>query len=126
MSCQSRGVVGVVVAQFAIPNQNVNFAIQPSIVMNFLAVKGVIANYTSSVTGMSSHVGRNQLARAHVSPAGDCCAAGFNHAYVGCGSRSEEFDLSISGPLLSPKAVVRADMPGGRVVPTPDITPSPE
>jgi serine protease Do len=44
----SGSVVGVVVAQFAIPNQNVNFAIQPSIVMNFLEVKGVIANYTSS------------------------------------------------------------------------------
>jgi serine protease Do len=45
----SGGVVGVVTAQFAVPSQNVNFAIQPSIVMNFLAVKGVIANYTSSI-----------------------------------------------------------------------------
>jgi serine protease Do len=44
----SGSVVGVVVAQFAIPNQNVNFAIQPSIVTNFLEVKGVIAKYTSS------------------------------------------------------------------------------
>jgi S1-C subfamily serine protease len=44
----SGGVAGVVTAQFAIPSQNVNFAIQPAIVMNFLAVKGVIANYTSS------------------------------------------------------------------------------
>src|SRR5262245_41338959 len=35
------------------------------------------------------------------------------------GSRSEELDLSTSGPLLSPKAVVRADMPDGRVVPIP-------
>ena len=35
-------VVGVVVAQLnAIPNQNVNFAIQPSIVINFLEVKDV-------------------------------------------------------------------------------------
>jgi hypothetical protein len=32
-----------------------------------------------------------------------------------CGSRGEELDLSISGPLLPPKAVVRADMPGRRV-----------
>jgi serine protease Do len=44
----SGSVVGVVVAQFAIPNQNVNFAIQPAIVMNFLEVKGVIAKDTSS------------------------------------------------------------------------------
>jgi hypothetical protein len=36
----SGGVVGVVVAQFAI-GQNVNFAIQPSLVVNFLSVKGV-------------------------------------------------------------------------------------
>ena len=36
-------VVGVVVAQLnAIPNQNVNFAIQPSIVINFLEVKDVL------------------------------------------------------------------------------------
>jgi hypothetical protein len=29
--------------------------------------------------------------------------------------RGEELDLKISGPLLPPKAVVRADMPGRRV-----------
>ncbi len=34
---------------------------------------------------------------------------------AGFGSRSEEPDVSISGPLLPPKAVIRADMPGGRV-----------
>src|SRR5262245_28373776 len=38
-------VIGVVVAQFkALPNQNVNFAIQSSIVINFLAMKGVTPN----------------------------------------------------------------------------------
>ena len=44
----SGGVVGVVAAQFAIPNQNVNFAIQPAIVMNFLEVEGVSPKYASS------------------------------------------------------------------------------
>jgi hypothetical protein len=48
----SGGVVGVVVAQLnaiakSVP-QNVNFAIQPSFVMNFLSVKGVSPKYTSS------------------------------------------------------------------------------
>jgi hypothetical protein len=43
----SGSVVGVVVAQLD-NSQNVNFAIQPSIVTNFLEVKGVIAKYTSS------------------------------------------------------------------------------
>jgi serine protease Do len=50
----SGSVVGVVVAQFAIPNQNVNFAIQPSIVMNFLEVKGVTPKYTSSTGDQKS------------------------------------------------------------------------
>jgi serine protease Do len=45
-------VVGVVVAQLnAIPNQNVNFAIQPSMVINFLSVKGVTHNLDNSSTG---------------------------------------------------------------------------
>jgi serine protease Do len=45
-------VVGVVVAQLnAIPNQNVNFAIQPSLVINFLSVKGVTLNLDNSSTG---------------------------------------------------------------------------
>jgi serine protease Do len=45
-------VVGVVVAQLnAIPNQNVNFAIQPSMVINFLSVKGVNPNLDNSSTG---------------------------------------------------------------------------
>jgi hypothetical protein len=45
-------VVGVVVAQLnAIPNQNVNFAIQPSMVINFLSVKGVTPNLDNSSTG---------------------------------------------------------------------------
>jgi hypothetical protein len=45
-------VVGVVVAQLnALPNQNVNFAIQPSIVINFLSVKGVTPNLDNSSTG---------------------------------------------------------------------------
>jgi len=44
----SGSVVGVVVAQLD-NSQNVNFAIQPSIVTNFLEVKGVIAKYTSSI-----------------------------------------------------------------------------
>ncbi len=48
----SGGVVGVVVAQLsALPQsvpQNVNFAIQPSIVMNFLSVKGVIPKNNTS------------------------------------------------------------------------------
>ena len=45
-------VVGVVVAQLnAIPNQNVNFAIQPSMVINFLSVKGVTPNLDYSSTG---------------------------------------------------------------------------
>jgi S1-C subfamily serine protease len=44
----SGAVVGVVTAQFAIPNQNVNFAIQPSVVMNFLEVNGVTPKYASS------------------------------------------------------------------------------
>jgi serine protease Do len=52
----SGGVVGVVVAQFAVPSQNVNFAIQPSIVMNFLAVKGVIANYASNTGAQKPHL----------------------------------------------------------------------
>ena len=43
----SGGVVGVVVAQLAV-GQNVNFAIQPSIVMNFLSVKGVTPKYNTS------------------------------------------------------------------------------
>src|SRR5215831_6428470 len=44
-------VVGVVVAQLnAIPNQNVNFAIQPSMVINFLSVKGVTPNLDNSST----------------------------------------------------------------------------
>src|SRR5512132_35649 len=34
---------------------------------------------------------------------------------VRCGSRTEDLDLSISGPLLPSKADVRADLPGGRV-----------
>jgi S1-C subfamily serine protease len=45
-------VVGVVVAQLnALPNRNVNFAIQPSIVINFLSVKGVTPNLDNSSTG---------------------------------------------------------------------------
>jgi serine protease Do len=48
----SGGVVGVVVAQLSATSksvpQNVNFAIQPSIVMNFLSVKGVIPKYNTS------------------------------------------------------------------------------
>jgi hypothetical protein len=45
-------VVGVIVAQLsAIPNQNVNFAIQPSMVINFLSVKGVTPNLDNSSTG---------------------------------------------------------------------------
>src|SRR5262249_9740458 len=45
-------VVGVVVARLnAIPNQNVNFAIQPSMVINFLSVKGVTPNFDNSSTG---------------------------------------------------------------------------
>ena len=45
-------VVGVVVAQLsAVPNQNVNFAIQPSMVINFLSVKGVTPNLDNSSTG---------------------------------------------------------------------------
>src|SRR5262249_13370675 len=45
-------VVGVVVAQLnAIPNQNVNFAIQPSMVINFLSVKGVTPNLDNSSAG---------------------------------------------------------------------------
>jgi serine protease Do len=44
----SGGVVGVVAAQFAIPNQNVNFAIQSSFVMNFLSVKGVTPKHIPS------------------------------------------------------------------------------
>ena len=50
----SGSVVGVVVAQLnaiakSVP-QNVNFAIQPSFVMNFLSVKGATPKY-SSMTG---------------------------------------------------------------------------
>jgi serine protease Do len=42
-------VVGVIVAQFsALPNQNVNFAIQPSIVITFLSAKGVTPNLDES------------------------------------------------------------------------------
>jgi serine protease Do len=45
-------VVGVVVAQLnALPNQNVNFAIQPSIVINFLSAKGVTPNLDNSSAG---------------------------------------------------------------------------
>jgi serine protease Do len=45
-------VVGVVVAQFsALPNQNVNFAIQPSIVITFLSAKGVTPNLDNSSAG---------------------------------------------------------------------------
>ena len=45
-------VVGVIVSQFnALPNQNVNFAIQPSVVINFLSVKGVTPNLDNSSTG---------------------------------------------------------------------------
>ena len=45
-------VVGVVVAQLsALPNQNVNFAIQPSVAINFLSVKGVTPNLDNSSTG---------------------------------------------------------------------------
>ena len=41
---------------------------------------------------------------------------------VSSGSRTEELDVSISGPLLPPKAAVRADMPGSRVrVPQADL-----
>ena len=45
-------VVGVIVAQLsALPNQNVNFAIQPSVAINFLSVKGVTPNLDNSSTG---------------------------------------------------------------------------
>jgi S1-C subfamily serine protease len=45
-------VVGVVVAQFSVlPNQNVNFAIQSPIVINFLSAKGVTPNLDNSSTG---------------------------------------------------------------------------
>ena len=45
-------VVGVIVAQFsALPNQNVNFAIQSPIVINFLSAKGVTPNLDNSSTG---------------------------------------------------------------------------
>jgi S1-C subfamily serine protease len=45
-------VVGVVQAQLsAIPNKNVNFAIQPSMVINFLLAKGVTPNLDNSSTG---------------------------------------------------------------------------
>jgi serine protease Do len=47
----SGSVVGVVVARLNLAKsnpQNVNFAIQPSFVMNFLSVKGVSPKYTSS------------------------------------------------------------------------------
>jgi len=45
-------VVGVVVAQLnALPNQNVNFAIQSPIVINFLSAKGVTPNLDNSSTG---------------------------------------------------------------------------
>jgi S1-C subfamily serine protease len=45
-------VVGVVVAQFsALPNQNVNFAIQSPIVINFLSAKGVTPNLDNSSAG---------------------------------------------------------------------------
>ena len=51
----SGSVVGVVVAQLsALPKsvpQNVNFAIQPSLVINFLSVKGVTPNLDNSSTG---------------------------------------------------------------------------
>ena len=51
----SGSVVGVVVAQLnaiakSVP-QNVNFAIQPSMVMNFLSVKGVTPKLDTSSTG---------------------------------------------------------------------------
>jgi S1-C subfamily serine protease len=45
-------VVGVVVAQLnALPNQNVNFAIQSPIVINFLSAKDVTPNLDNSSTG---------------------------------------------------------------------------
>ena len=45
-------VIGVIVSQLkALPNQNVNFAIQSSIVINFLAMKGVPPNLDNSSTG---------------------------------------------------------------------------
>jgi serine protease Do len=45
-------VIGVIVAQLkALPNQNVNFAIQSSIVINFLSIKGVTPNLDNSSTG---------------------------------------------------------------------------
>ena len=45
-------VVGVIVAQLStLPNQNVNFAIQPSVAINFLSVKGVTPNLDNSSTG---------------------------------------------------------------------------
>jgi serine protease Do len=51
----SGSVVGVVVAQLrALPKsvpENVNFAIQPSMVINFLEVKGVTAKLDTSSTG---------------------------------------------------------------------------
>jgi len=51
----SGSVVGVVVAQLsALPKsvpQNVNFAIQPSMVINFLEVKGVTPKLDTSSTG---------------------------------------------------------------------------
>src|SRR5262249_15440644 len=46
-------VIGVIVAQLnALPNQNVNFAIQSPIVINFLSVKGVSPNLDNSSTGV--------------------------------------------------------------------------
>src|SRR5262249_23377864 len=45
-------VVGVIVAQLnSLPNQNVNFAIQSPIVINFLSVKGMTPNLDNSSTG---------------------------------------------------------------------------
>src|SRR5262245_65461227 len=41
----------------------------------------------------------------------------FNPAYVRFGSKSEELELSISGPLLPSKADIIADVSDGRVVP---------
>src|SRR5262249_6776665 len=93
----SGSVVGVVVAQLnavakSVP-QNVNFAIQPSFVMNFLSVKGAPPKYSSS-TGTRKP------------PHEDCDIAKKLTIQVYCQGISRKTATGSAGPLaLSPSDV---------------------
>jgi serine protease Do len=106
----SGSVVGVVVGQLS-TGQNVNFAIQPSIVINFLSVKGATPRY-NSMTGTRK------------SPDEVCDIAQKFTVQVYCQGISPKTATGGSGPLvLSPSDVAdfsaKAETTPGRGSPRP-------